>query len=81
MKPCKICGAIEYSASLGGPGICPKCDCGVFDAHTLAWHNNRLSTELAALRSLVREIVYADNKQMKEILSRPEVKAIMEEVE
>jgi hypothetical protein len=25
---CKICGQNFSSASYGGPGICPRCDCG-----------------------------------------------------
>jgi hypothetical protein len=27
---CKICGQHFSSASYGGPGICPSCDCGRF---------------------------------------------------
>jgi hypothetical protein len=26
--PCKLCGATNYSLSLGGIDICPACDCG-----------------------------------------------------
>lgn len=26
---CTICGLVFHSASMGGPGICPACDCGV----------------------------------------------------
>lgn len=26
--PCIICGAIDYPLSVGGPTICPRCDCG-----------------------------------------------------
>jgi len=33
--PCAICGDINYSLSCGGPTICPKCDCGNFDAATV----------------------------------------------
>jgi hypothetical protein len=55
MEPCKICGAVECSESFGGPGICPKCDCGVYNPHILAWHNNRLSTELADLKLRLAE--------------------------
>lgn len=25
--PCKICGAVDYLLSFGGPDICPVCDC------------------------------------------------------
>jgi hypothetical protein len=27
--PCVVCGDRDYPSSLGGPQICPACDCGV----------------------------------------------------
>lgn len=33
--PCVICGDTNYGLSCGGPTICPKCDCGNFDAATV----------------------------------------------
>jgi len=30
--PCVVCGDTNYELSCGGPTICPKCDCGNFDA-------------------------------------------------
>lgn len=27
--PCVICGATNYELSMGGPTICPVCDCGL----------------------------------------------------
>jgi hypothetical protein len=33
--PCIVCGATNYGLSCGGPTICPKCDCGNFDAATV----------------------------------------------
>ena len=27
--PCMVCGATNYSNSMGGPMICPSCDCGM----------------------------------------------------
>lgn len=27
--PCVVCGATNYSLSMGGPTICPACDCGI----------------------------------------------------
>ena len=27
---CKMCGLVFFEPSLGGPGICPECDCGNF---------------------------------------------------
>lgn len=41
--PCVVCGAVNYSLSMGGPGICPSCDCGV-------------DPEVARLRRRVREL-------------------------
>jgi hypothetical protein len=28
--PCVICGLTNYPLSMGGPTICPSCDCGDF---------------------------------------------------
>lgn len=33
--PCVVCGGTNYHLSMGGPTICPKCDCGIFDAGTV----------------------------------------------
>lgn len=27
--PCIVCGDTNYSLSMGGPSICPPCDCGI----------------------------------------------------
>jgi len=27
--PCIVCGDTNYPLSMGGPGICPSCDCGI----------------------------------------------------
>lgn len=27
--PCIVCGETDYPLSMGGPSICPSCDCGV----------------------------------------------------
>lgn len=29
MDRCKVCGMDFSSRSMGGPGICPACDCGI----------------------------------------------------
>jgi hypothetical protein len=34
LGPCIICGDTNYNLSCGSPAICPKCDCGNFDAAT-----------------------------------------------
>ena len=26
--PCIVCGDVNYPLSMGGPSICPSCDCG-----------------------------------------------------
>lgn len=33
--PCQLCGDTNYALSMGGPGICPSCDCGNFGPHTV----------------------------------------------
>lgn len=51
--PCVICGDTNYALSCGGPSICPKCDCGHFDAATVEKQARviaGLRGELAALR-------------------------------
>lgn len=30
LGPCIFCGAVDYPMSVGGPTICPACDCGDF---------------------------------------------------
>jgi hypothetical protein len=27
--PCNLCGLTDYPLSMGGPTICPSCDCGI----------------------------------------------------
>lgn len=27
--PCVVCGMKDYNLSMGGPHICPSCDCGI----------------------------------------------------
>jgi hypothetical protein len=27
--PCVVCGRVNYPLSMGGPQICPACDCGI----------------------------------------------------
>jgi hypothetical protein len=46
--PCVICGATNYALSMGGPSLCPACDCGHFNGHALAVHNAKLSAQLQA---------------------------------
>lgn len=51
--PCVICGAKDYPLSMGGPAICPKCDCGTFDLATIQMQSKamaRLHAEIERLR-------------------------------
>lgn len=34
--PCVLCGTTDYPLSVGGPSVCPACDCGNFDDVPLA---------------------------------------------
>jgi hypothetical protein len=45
--PCVYCGAVNYPLSMGGPTICPSCDCGNFGPKVV----RALGTELVAVRS------------------------------
>lgn len=61
--PCQLCGAMGYSLSIGGPTICPSCDCGIPPAETRsarelsAWKARAEAAEaaLAAARAEERE--------------------------
>lgn len=47
---CTICGLTFYNRSMGGPGICPSCDCGNFGLAAIqrqAEEIQRLREELA----------------------------------
>lgn len=48
--PCCICGSTNYALSMGGPTICPKCDCGHFDAGTVLQQAKVIERLLAALK-------------------------------
>jgi hypothetical protein len=51
--PCIVCGDTNYNLSCGGPTICPKCDCGNFDAATVEKQAKiiaELRAEVASLR-------------------------------
>lgn len=50
--PCVICGDTNYGLSCGGPTICPKCDCGHFDAATV----EKQAKTIAGLRDALESI-------------------------
>jgi len=52
--PCVYCGATNYALSLGGPAVCPACDCGRPDPALVAIRNAQLTAERDALLSEVR---------------------------
>lgn len=58
--PCKVCGKTNYPSSLGGPDICPECDCGSFNPNILAYQNAKYADRLAALEKWGREMVKKD---------------------
>jgi hypothetical protein len=35
LGPCVICGDVGYELSMGGPSICPSCDCGNFGIYVV----------------------------------------------
>lgn len=49
--PCIICGDINYALSMGGPGICPSCDCGNFGITVV----KRQAAEIIRLRAELAE--------------------------
>lgn len=51
--PCIVCGLRDYPLSMGGPGICPACDCGHSGpkvVETLKRRIQELETEVAKLK-------------------------------
>ena len=50
--PCLACGATDYPLSMGGPGICPACDCYPPEKRVgqLAAENRQLRAEVAELK-------------------------------
>lgn len=50
--PCIVCGEMDYPLSMGGPTICPACDCGNFGMERIKRQGKRiheLEKELAKL--------------------------------
>lgn len=51
--PCVMCGATDYRLSMGGPGICPSCDCGISpEVSRLKRENAELRARLAKLEEM-----------------------------
>lgn len=49
--PCCVCGATNYPLSIGGPSICPACDCGIQLAPSLRATIAAQQQEIARLKS------------------------------
>lgn len=49
--PCVICDRIDYPLSMGGPTICPQCDCGNWDPQQLLRQLAAVRAELAVYRA------------------------------
>jgi hypothetical protein len=47
--PCVVCGEKNYPLSLGGPDICPACDCGMLPAPRLRQQIELLEAEIKEL--------------------------------
>ena len=48
--PCVICGDKNYPLSMGGPTICPSCDCGPPNPRRVREERERLLAEIERLR-------------------------------
>lgn len=55
--PCVVCGRTNYPSSMGGPSICPQCDCGIPSEVTkLREENRRLRVELKLAKGKLLEV-------------------------
>jgi hypothetical protein len=57
--PCIICGDTNYNLSCGGPTICPKCDCGNFDAATVEKQAKIIAGLRTEIERLHRELAHS----------------------
>lgn len=54
--PCIYCGSINYAPSMGGPSICPSCDCGNFGPSVVQRQGETITalrTELAIVKDIL----------------------------
>lgn len=67
LGPCVICGDTGYNLSCGGPTICPKCDCGHFDAATVVKQAKviaALRQELERSRGLLTLVLHTEGRSV-----------------
>lgn len=67
MMLCNVCGNNYTSASMGGPGICPSCDCGIPPQRTYVPAFQPSETYIGItpdqVRQIIREELQAHAKQ------------------
>lgn len=51
--PCVVCGLTKYPLSVGGPTICPTCDCGSFGPQLVERQRKEIERHRAALAGCV----------------------------
>jgi hypothetical protein len=54
--PCIYCGGVNYAPSIGGPLICPSCDCGNFGPNVVQRQGETITalrSELAAVKDIL----------------------------
>lgn len=55
--PCISCGGTDYPLSMGGPSICPACDCGIPPGQVKAERElAKTRNELIAARARIAEL-------------------------
>jgi hypothetical protein len=69
LGPCVVCGDTNYNLSCGGPTICPKCDCGNFDAATVHKQATIIVSLLARIAELEQRIE-DDGYDFKDMMDR-----------
>ena len=85
--PCVICGGTNYELSMGGPTICPSCDCGPPNPRQVREMREALTTNITKLRALVAELAaslahiagladYADEVTKAGVVDRAHIKAL-----
>jgi hypothetical protein len=64
--PCVICGALDYELSVGGPDICPSCDCGGFGIETVK-RQGEIIRELRQRLDIAERLVRVDTALARQL--------------
>jgi len=59
--PCTVCGLTNYPLSVGGPSICPACDCGNYGPATVNAQRLEIERLQTMERRMKRVAHWADN--------------------